>query len=468
MGKGKGFHPDLVTLMTGVEPPTGKTPTVAMLPGNSKKLVVKNLSRIKPLYEPKKQRLRCGHCGHVGNYDLGLIVLDFGGWKKAAEEAPKSGSDPQQSTSILLDHTQFTGYFRCVECNAAGAWEFATIFFGFELLGYVLRANFEKQDLHSGYMIGKIQLHNGMSPQWATQGEEGFLKQLREEPDNSLLWNKLGNLYSKGGRPDLAAAVFEYSISIDQAQVESHYSLGSLLFDIEEWELAAKHLRLSLAYARFYTKLDSLRLRELLANGLSMLFDMSRGLPNKVSFLPTVEELAATREGDETASPQSPALQSYELSLLSGDVETFLPLAECYMGGRLDEIPEHERLLSKFVSEPLPLDSEQTAIIEKKAYPEKGWGSEHQPIVVMVNVPERAAQVTRVCEHFNWNYIMGMDYMEDLTDLKKAIREKYAPANVYEPCPCGSGAKYKFCCAQKMKNFDLHDYLRTFEATTES
>ncbi|MDI4643432.1 SEC-C metal-binding domain-containing protein [Cohnella hashimotonis] len=468
MGKGKGFHPDLITLMTGMKPLTGKTPTVTMLPGSAKKLVVKHLNRIKPFYKPNKQRLRCGHCGYVGNYDLGLIVLDVGGWKKAAEDAAKSGSDPQQNMRSLLDHSQFTGYFRCVECNAAGAWEFTTAFFGIELMGYVLRAKFEKEDLDSGYMIGRIQLHNGMSPQWATQGEEGFLKQLRKEPDNSLLWNKLGNLYIKGGRPDLAAAVFEYSISIDQAQVESHYSLGSLLFDIEEWELAAKHLRQSLAYARFYTKLDSLRLRELLANGLSMLFDMNRGLQNKVSFLPTEEELAATRESNETASPQSPALQSYEFALRSGDVESFLPVAEFYMGGRLDEMPDHERLLNKFVSEPLPIDGEQTAMTEKKAYPEKGWGSAHQPIVVKLNSPDRAAQVTQVCEHFTWNYILGMDYTEDLTDLKKAIREKYAPANVYEPCPCGSGAKYKFCCAQKMKNFDLHHYLRTFEATTES
>ncbi|MDG0813795.1 hypothetical protein [Cohnella rhizosphaerae] len=45
MSKGKGFHPDLVTLMTGAEPPIGKTPTVAMLPGNEKKLVVKQLKK---------------------------------------------------------------------------------------------------------------------------------------------------------------------------------------------------------------------------------------------------------------------------------------------------------------------------------------------------------------------------------------------------------------------------------------
>ncbi|MCF8568607.1 SEC-C domain-containing protein [Alicyclobacillus tolerans] len=30
-----------------------------------------------------------------------------------------------------------------------------------------------------------------------------------------------------------------------------------------------------------------------------------------------------------------------------------------------------------------------------------------------------------------------------------------APANVYDPCPCGSGKKYKFCCAKKPFELDL-------------
>ncbi|MCF8568098.1 SEC-C domain-containing protein [Alicyclobacillus tolerans] len=30
-----------------------------------------------------------------------------------------------------------------------------------------------------------------------------------------------------------------------------------------------------------------------------------------------------------------------------------------------------------------------------------------------------------------------------------------APVNVYDPCPCGSGKKYKFCCAKKPIELDL-------------
>ncbi|MFD0715813.1 SEC-C metal-binding domain-containing protein [Paenibacillus sp. GCM10027626] len=35
-------------------------------------------------------------------------------------------------------------------------------------------------------------------------------------------------------------------------------------------------------------------------------------------------------------------------------------------------------------------------------------------------------------------------------------------------CPCGSGTKYKFCCAKKMNNFDRDDYLKTFANETSA
>jgi len=98
-----------------------------------------------------------------------------------------------------------------------------------------------EEDVDAGYMFGRIQQHDGPSPQWISDSEERFLERLRVEPENSLLWNKLGNLYERGGRTDLAAAVFEYSLGDDAAQVKSHYSLANLLYEIEAWELAVKH-----------------------------------------------------------------------------------------------------------------------------------------------------------------------------------------------------------------------------------
>lgn len=120
-----------------------------------------------------------------------------------------------------------------------------------------------------------------------------FQERLKAEPDNSLLWNKLGNLYEQGGRPELAAAVFEHLVSVDAAQVESHHSLATLLHAVGEWELAAKHFRLALVCARLYNKVDALKLRTFLAVGLCKLFDIYQATKQKVPFLPTEDELAA-------------------------------------------------------------------------------------------------------------------------------------------------------------------------------
>ena len=76
-------------------------------------------------------------------------------------------------------------------------------------------------------------------------------------------------------------------------------------------------------------------------------------------------------------------------------------------------------------------------------------GSEHHPVIVKVNSEERAARVAEICEEYGFKYIVGLEYDEDLTDLKKAIQQRRIPVNVYDPCPCGSGKKFKFCCAKK-------------------
>ncbi|MEI7451004.1 MAG: PBPRA1643 family SWIM/SEC-C metal-binding motif protein [Desulfomonile sp.] len=79
-------------------------------------------------------------------------------------------------------------------------------------------------------------------------------------------------------------------------------------------------------------------------------------------------------------------------------------------------------------------------------------GSEKRPIVVRVNAEERVQYVAETCENHGWYYIIGieMDKPEDLSDLEKAlnppqplIAEKIGRN---DPCPCGSGKKFKRCC----------------------
>ena len=80
-------------------------------------------------------------------------------------------------------------------------------------------------------------------------------------------------------------------------------------------------------------------------------------------------------------------------------------------------------------------------------------GTKMKPAVVEVQTEERLKEVASIFEEKGWEYTIGLhpDKPEDITDLeillnrpKPVIAEKKVGRN--EPCPCGSGKKYKRCC----------------------
>jgi len=82
-------------------------------------------------------------------------------------------------------------------------------------------------------------------------------------------------------------------------------------------------------------------------------------------------------------------------------------------------------------------------------------GTEKRPAVVNVQTEKRLKEVASIFEKNGWKYTIGLepDKPEDITDLeillnppKAKIVEKKVGRN--EPCPCGSGKKYKKCCGK--------------------
>jgi SWIM/SEC-C metal-binding protein len=79
-------------------------------------------------------------------------------------------------------------------------------------------------------------------------------------------------------------------------------------------------------------------------------------------------------------------------------------------------------------------------------------GTKDHPIIVRVKTEERGQYIAEKCEERGWQYIIGFepDKPEDISDFEKAINP---PRPVLsdkigrnDPCPCGSGKKYKKCC----------------------
>ncbi|MFO7740057.1 MAG: SEC-C metal-binding domain-containing protein [Desulfatiglandaceae bacterium] len=82
-------------------------------------------------------------------------------------------------------------------------------------------------------------------------------------------------------------------------------------------------------------------------------------------------------------------------------------------------------------------------------------GTETNPAVVNVQTEKRLKEVTSIFEKNGWKFIVGLepDKPEDITALETLLNspkpvkvEKKIGRN--EPCPCGSGLKYKKCCGK--------------------
>jgi uncharacterized protein YecA (UPF0149 family) len=82
-------------------------------------------------------------------------------------------------------------------------------------------------------------------------------------------------------------------------------------------------------------------------------------------------------------------------------------------------------------------------------------GSKQRPIIVKVRSQERAEKVAEICSQYDFTYILGFSLVENISDLKKAIKEQRKQANPYDLCSCNSGKKYRFCCSKKKIELDL-------------
>jgi SWIM/SEC-C metal-binding protein len=80
-------------------------------------------------------------------------------------------------------------------------------------------------------------------------------------------------------------------------------------------------------------------------------------------------------------------------------------------------------------------------------------GSAKRPVIVRVQSEARAHEITAICQERGWQCIAGVEpgQPEDVSDLARLI-DPVLPVTSgkvgrNEPCPCGSGKKYKRCCA---------------------
>ena len=85
-------------------------------------------------------------------------------------------------------------------------------------------------------------------------------------------------------------------------------------------------------------------------------------------------------------------------------------------------------------------------------------GSKKRPAIVRVQTHERAQEIAEMCDGHDWEVIIGVepDNTEDITDVLKLLEpdrftvRAETSARRNDPCPCGSGKKYKKCCLRAL------------------
>ncbi|QQK79238.1 hypothetical protein HUG20_04600 [Salicibibacter cibi] len=329
------INPRLISMLAGEDVATIKNkPTLTMLPGVYGKLIHKHKRHIQKKYPENEHYLRCTHCNRKGKYDLQLVLVN----NKNILEA-EGNPDARE----VMDWIQPTGYFRCKHCNSAGQWVNDNPVFPFELMGAVKKSS--EGESRPGYYVGSHQLYDGTIPHWATDSEEHYLNKIEEGKDEAYVWNRLGNMYYSGGRPELSAAAHEHAIRLDPAQIESHFSIANLLAEMGEWTKASDHYRRMLIYAHAYTRLTPEKFRNMLANGLSESLKMYADSEGRVQFLPDGEENKEALQAAGLNQNNPNELIFHEMDLHPDDIESFYPLAEMYMGDQRMAISRRKRTL---------------------------------------------------------------------------------------------------------------------------
>ena len=87
-------------------------------------------------------------------------------------------------------------------------------------------------------------------------------------------------------------------------------------------------------------------------------------------------------------------------------------------------------------------------------------GSEKRPAVVRVRTEARAKEILGICIEHGWKVVVGIepDKPEDISDVERLlnppqmVRKQEPQVGRNDPCPCGSGLKYKKCCLTKQQS----------------
>ncbi|TCP65008.1 hypothetical protein EDD73_10780 [Heliophilum fasciatum] len=333
-------------------------PSIQQLPGRYVKMIAAMGEQFYHDDQRNYFELTCASCQKAGRYDLATVCVkspmpDTQELSNTFSLGQAEGRDTLQPNSkaklqLWPDYLQCMGYFHCAHCHAAGPWLVSPRTNSMLMLGAMagmLENRLTAQgveglnpNLH--FHIGKLLIDNGFEPSLGTDAEAYYLDKLGDAPEDAWLWNRLGNTYLKGHRPELAIVAYEHSLRFDANQMESHYSIGMLLYEVGAYAEAIPHLQDALALANGYKQLSPQLLRAFLMEVVRMLDECADQVDQDFTLLLPADDDEAAKKGEPWAMPLREELIA-EFEEADSDEECgelYIYLAETYMSSEVAQL----------------------------------------------------------------------------------------------------------------------------------
>ncbi|RSL34061.1 tetratricopeptide repeat protein [Salibacterium salarium] len=330
------INPKLYYMLTNHPVPETEThPTSALLPGQFAHVAAEQLNKMSRFFRRNRHLLTCEQCGHREKYNIGQPLLDY-------SLVDRSKLVTQEMT--VMDKVQFPFYFRCVHCNGAGEWKWSDRLEKSVYLGAL--GNTENPDDPSIPLNGESRLFDDYKPKWATSGEDYMLDLIQKDRSNADLWYKLGNLYYKSHRADLAAAVLEKAVELNPWHTEALYTLAQLLDTID---LKASHFYFHqvLLTVGSNKEMDIYMLRDVAAHSLWELESIYMESEESLPLFPSAQE--AEGIADSPLHDFLTLTDEEKISFLNGSdvnaktLESFYPLAEMFLTEQKEELSSKDQ-----------------------------------------------------------------------------------------------------------------------------
>jgi cytochrome c-type biogenesis protein CcmH/NrfG len=218
---------------------------------------------------------------------------------------------------------------------------------------------------------------------------ESHLKRLIEaDPRSAFLWNRLGNVYVSADERMRAIPTFEKALQLNPLDMESLHSLGECWFQQGHYVQAAPYYHQILRHCRKGTWYREDVKEPLIRDALESLMEMRHKTHGKIELFPPPEKTEVPQHSDE---PPVLVLQEFDLSSEQG----WDRIVHFFLHG-----PPDKRAPGN--ASPAPL--------QKRLFPPTTGRSRPAP----APAPTSRERVGR-----------------------------------NDPCPCGSGKKFKHCCHRR-------------------